>query len=65
MATEVGAAASAALAMPGRGAASGGQVELTKPANWDSMSKAAKKNWKKESGKAQIKHVFLIKPHGS
>ena len=46
MATETG-----ADAMLERGAASGGQVELTKPANWDSMSQAAKKGWKKKRAK--------------
>jgi hypothetical protein len=43
MATEIGAAAAVAQAMLEKGAASGGQVELTKPANWDSMSQRAKK----------------------
>jgi hypothetical protein len=46
MATETG-----ADEMLERGAASGGQVELTKPANWDSMSQAAKKGWKKKRAK--------------
>ena len=51
-ATEFGAAAAAALAMPGNGAASGGQVELTKPADWDYMSMTArKKNWKRSRAK--------------
>ena len=50
-ATEIGAAAAVAPAMPGNGAASGGQVELTKPADWDSMSKVAKKHWKKNRAK--------------
>ena len=50
-ATELGAAAAAALAVPGREAASGGQVELTKPANRDSMSKRAKTDWKKKRAK--------------
>jgi len=41
-ATEPGAAAAVIQAMPGSGAASGGQVELTKLANWDSMSRKSK-----------------------
>jgi hypothetical protein len=51
MATEIGAAASVTPAMPGNGAASGGQVELKKPANWDSMSQKEKCNWKKRRAK--------------
>ena len=50
-ATEAGAAAAVASAMPERGAASGGQVELTKPANWDSMSRSARRHWKKNRSK--------------
>jgi hypothetical protein len=50
-ATEIDAAAAVAQAMPGNGAASGGQVELTKPTNWDSMSQRAKKYWKKTRAK--------------
>ena len=50
-ATETGAAVACDQAMPGSGATSGGQVELTKPANWDSMSKTAKKDWKRKRAK--------------
>ena len=51
MATETGAAAAVAQAMLETGAASGGQVELTKPANWGSMSLSARRHWKKNRSK--------------
>jgi hypothetical protein len=54
-ATEVSAAAAVAPARPGRGAASGGQVELTKQADWDSMSRPPRKKWKKN--RAQHMHL--------
>jgi hypothetical protein len=50
-ATEIDEVAAAAPAMPEKVAASGGQVELTKPANWGSMSKNAKTNWKQNNAK--------------
>jgi hypothetical protein len=49
--TKIDAAAAVAPAMPGRVAASGGQVELTEPANWDSMSRKSKAYWKKKRAK--------------
>ena len=50
-ATEIDEAAAVAPVMRERVAASGGRVELTKPANWNSMNRTAKKNWKKTRAK--------------
>jgi hypothetical protein len=42
----------------GPGAPSSGQVELTKPVNWASMSLSARKHWKKNRGKHNGKTCF-------
>jgi hypothetical protein len=59
MATEIGAAAAVAPKIPGSEAASGGQVELTKPANWNSMSQRPKKKLEDEASKSRWKFVVL------
>jgi hypothetical protein len=50
-ATEICAAVAGDQAMPGSGAASRGQVELTKPANWGSMSKTSRNHWMRNRAK--------------
>jgi hypothetical protein len=50
-ATKVGAAAEVDPTRHERVAASGGQVELTRPGNWDFMNQAAKKNRRKTRAK--------------
>ena len=46
----------------GSGASVPGQVELTKPEHWDSMSRAAKKHWKKLREKHKQNETLVPRP---